>query len=220
MPILIFGAVMLNAAAYRAVLKPEQKSWGYLRIGGDELRMFVVALVLGLLFMVLYFIVVFTGVAVVAAAGRSPTAIAVFAVLAFCLFAFLAIKLSLAFVMTFAEKKIRIFESWSLTDGHFLGLLAMYAIVLVFLIILVCGVYFIELQLQHMMGLPTMAPWGKMVAVPVATPSPGAAIIGGLLALVLSLVQVVVQVALLNGPQAAAYRNIVGTAGGDAAKVF
>lgn len=137
---LLFSAV-LYAAVNRAVVRPAEKGFGYLRLGGDELRVLVVYLVLTIVFMLLA--VLLFGVVGVIAGVLAATTSEGWAVLAgvigglaaLCLFIWIMVRLSLALPMTVAEKRIAIFDSWSVTRGRFWGLLGM--AVLAFILTLV-----------------------------------------------------------------------------------
>lgn len=143
LPLGLLVMSVFTAAVYRAVLRPSDSAFGYLRLGADELRLAVVTFVLGLLSIVLSFAVIIVlsilsaiiGVGMIGAAGNGGGVggmlsmiimviilylIAGMAVLAF------ATKLSLAGPMTFAERRIRIFESWSATKGRFWSLFGCY----------------------------------------------------------------------------------------------
>lgn len=127
---LLFSAV-LYAAVNRAVLRPSEKAFGYLRVGGDEVRVLVVYFLLTICFMLLA-VLLFGAVGVVAGilggtVGEGwAAAVAVLGGLAALgLFVWILVRLSLALPMTVAEKRIALFDSWSLTRGRFWGLLGM-----------------------------------------------------------------------------------------------
>lgn len=126
---LLFSAV-LTAAVARSVLRPEDKRFGYLRLGRDELRILGATLIVALLM----FAVVMAGSVVVggflgmAGALSAPFLIlpAVLSGLALvAVSAWLTVRLSLVAPTTFAEQKIAIKESWAMTKGRFWPLLGM-----------------------------------------------------------------------------------------------
>ena len=126
---LLFSAV-LNAAVARAVIHPEQKAFGYLRLGGDELRVLAVSIVLGIVFFIACLVpfVVGAGLIGVGAQGGNGGAVAggVLVILATGLgILALAVKLSLAIPITVAEKRIAIFDSWKMTKGKFWPMVGM-----------------------------------------------------------------------------------------------
>jgi len=123
----VLGAVT-TAAAYRAVLRPEQSAFGYLRFGGEELWLMAVSFVMGL---------VFFGVGLAFAIPQSivnlavmnsgvqaqVSAAALFGLLRYGVTIWLWLRLSMALPMTFADGKFHLFESWALTRGHTVQLL-------------------------------------------------------------------------------------------------
>ncbi|WP_427792732.1 hypothetical protein [Brevundimonas diminuta] len=126
---LLFSAV-LTAAVARSVIRPQDKGFGYLRLGRDELRILGASLIVALLM----FGVVMIGTTVVSAliglAGLMsapflvlPAVLAGLALAAACVW--LAVRLCLVAPMTFAEQKIAIRESWAMTRGRFWPLLGM-----------------------------------------------------------------------------------------------
>ncbi|AYG95965.1 hypothetical protein D8I30_12860 [Brevundimonas naejangsanensis] len=126
---LLFGAVLTTAVA-RAVIRPEARRFGYMRLGKDELRVLAVTLVVGLIMLGVLII----GMALVSAfggmaAGMSAPFLILPAVLAGLATAavtiWLAVRFSLAVPITFAEQKIAIKQSWAMTKGRFWPLLGM-----------------------------------------------------------------------------------------------
>jgi hypothetical protein len=123
----VVGA-MIGAAAYRAVLHPEQSSFAYLRFGSQELWLMAVSFGIGL---------VFFGVGVVLAipqaivnvamfnsgAGARLTVVLLFTLAREAISIWIWLRLSMALPMTFAQRKFQLFESWALTRGHTVQLL-------------------------------------------------------------------------------------------------
>lgn len=126
---LLFGAVLSTAVA-RAVIRPGERRFGYMRLGKDELRVLAVTLGVGLVMLA----VMIAGVGLVSALGRMaasmsapflilPGVLAGLATAAVMIW--LAVRLSLAVPITFAEHRIAIRESWVMTKGRFWPLLGM-----------------------------------------------------------------------------------------------
>lgn len=143
LPIAVLIFAVFTGAVYRAVLRPENARFAYLRLGATELRLAVVIVALwAMMFVgtiVLSIVIGIIGAVLGAALGASGAGggvivgllivliyLAVFA----GLFVF-TVKFSMAAPMTFAEGRIRIFESWSATKGHFWPLLGAYILAFV-----------------------------------------------------------------------------------------
>jgi hypothetical protein len=143
---ILMGAILMGAIL-RAVLRPGQSGFGYLRFGADELRLFVVSLVIFLFLVVLAGIAYALGmIGMMASAGRQGMAAMqghgqmpikailiglVIALPAIAAFVALYIRLSLAAAQTVGERGIRIFGSWRLTKGVFWRTLATYVVALI-----------------------------------------------------------------------------------------
>ncbi len=78
-------------------------------------------------------------------------------ILAFCLFFWVLFRLSLALPMTFAEKHIRIFESWRLTRGNFWRLVGVWAMSVVLIFAVAIGFVVIRQVVFLAVGLSTGA---------------------------------------------------------------
>lgn len=128
---LAFNAV-LAAGLIRAVLRPGQDRFGYLRLGADEARQFALSIYTSLVFLGLYVLgAVLIGLVVALASGAQAVSpflavVTVLALLAALLW--LAVRLSLAPPLTFDTGRIALFGSWALTRGRFLPLLGVYAL--------------------------------------------------------------------------------------------
>jgi hypothetical protein len=129
-----------SAAVYRIVLRPSDSRYGYLRLGADELRL------VGLMLIYLVLAIGFTFAVTLAAGllaagagaigGGAGTLLGVLILLATLAFmTFVAVRLSLAGPMTFAQGRLRVFESWTLTRGNFWRLLGAYVLALVLALI-------------------------------------------------------------------------------------
>lgn len=155
LPVSIIVSAMLMAAVARAVLNPRAGGFGYLRLGMDELRVFVVTLVLGIL-MLGAWIALCIGFAVLATIAGTTGAqwmwlVVVLGVLAgVAAIIWLAVRLCLAVPITVAENKFAFFDSFGLTRGRFWPLFGMAVITIVMVIVV-----------QLLMGIVTM-PLGIM----------------------------------------------------------
>jgi hypothetical protein len=132
--VLLFWSV-LTCAVYRTILRPQERGFGRIRLGADEVRMMGLTVVLWLLMMpTLFFWIMFAGIGGILAGAGGPLAglLQILVQLAaFGLIAWVWIHLSLAGPLTFVSGEIHIFRSWALTRGHFWRLAAAYALALV-----------------------------------------------------------------------------------------
>ena len=132
---------ILTTAAFRAVLRPEDRGFAFVRLGGDELRLialtllFGVAVYLALLFGTLIFVVL--GLAVGGSGSLETVAVAtvVGMVLTIAVCVWLEVRLALAFPLTLLRRRFVLAESWRLTRGRFWPMFA--ALLVLFLILLV-----------------------------------------------------------------------------------
>lgn len=139
---LLVNAVLL-AAVSRAVLTPEAGGFGYLRLGRDEARVFVLLLVAGLLTVlatvVAFFIAAMLGGLAITAMGGWGALVLVAALIAAAAFiVWLAVRWSLAVPIIMTEKRLAIFESFALTRGVFWPLLGMAVIVGLLVLLIGC----------------------------------------------------------------------------------
>ena len=122
-PLALIAATINLAAVFRAVLEPRNRGFAYLRIGMQEVWLLVLMFVQALLVMVyLAAAALVVTLASVAAAkfGDSTMALIVGLTAGFAsviLFLWIWLRLSLAAPMTFAARKLQVFESWRLTRG-------------------------------------------------------------------------------------------------------
>ncbi len=157
LPVSLIVSAMLMAAVARAVLNPRAGGFGYLRLGMDEVRVFVVTLVLGLL-LTFAWMVVFVLVAILAGiAGASELNwLWLFVVLGglagVAAIIWLAVRLSLAVPITVAENRFAFFDSFSLTRGRFWPLFGMAVIALVMVLVVQLLSAIVTMPLSLMTG--------------------------------------------------------------------
>jgi hypothetical protein len=210
--------VVLMTAAQRAVLRPAEKGFFYLRLGMDELRMIGLSLILVIAVyfgFVIVAILAALAVFAVAAALGSVAALVAGLILGFGLLGaliWLEVRLSLAFPLTLVRRRIILGESWRLTKGRFWTLFGAYLVI--FLVILAVsialslvttGSYFAELirnagnpeAMRHAMEAQMDRQFGQVTAMTVA-------------GWVLGAVAGAITIALMGGATATATRVLIG----------
>jgi hypothetical protein len=130
--------LVVQGALLRQLVRDRREGWIFgVQLGGDELRILVVSLVvwvlISLLFTGLYILCVLVIFIVGALAGTAGTALGVlFGIVAMCVcvlaLALASVRLSAAAAASVGERKFIVFGSWALTKGHMWGLLGAYVV--------------------------------------------------------------------------------------------
>jgi hypothetical protein len=209
---LVLGAV-LSAGVARAVLNPSEKAFGYLRLGGDELRVLAVNVILTIVMGVGFFVLaMIVGVVAGVVAQSNPGAAVLVGVLlglaALVLVGWIGIRLCLAVPLTMAEKRIAPFASFAVTRGKVFSLLGMAVIALIMslLVSLLGSVIALPVMMVSGGGLEQLAALeGQSTQAILQTAAPGLIAWGIVNAVVSAL-----QLAVVYAPFAAAYRDIKG----------
>ncbi|MAX00735.1 MAG: hypothetical protein CMN72_14055 [Sphingomonas sp.] len=130
--------LVLNNAAYRAILRPRDSRYAYLRVGMDELR------ILGLgmaAFLVFFLIVLLLSIAFglgggiglfgsgTAPSGRGAAWAIVIGVGLYILAVFVSVRLALAFPLTVLRRRIVIGEAWRRSRGNFWALFGAFLVI-------------------------------------------------------------------------------------------
>jgi len=139
----IVGAIVstiLYAAVQRAIIRPTEGGPGWLRLGMDEIRYFLLLVLYGIIFGVVIIVLgIFLGLFMAGAgAGGSTSMQLVLIILGFIACSYFGTKLSLSFPLTMKEQTFAIGDGWRLSDGRFWTLYAAYFIV--FLVLLALGI--------------------------------------------------------------------------------
>lgn len=215
-PVGLAVLAVFSAAAYRVVLRPGDDRYGYLRVGPDEGRIVLLmlvyfALVVGFTFVVTLVVGLLSAGAMAVGGPAGALLGVVIGLAAMGLFIFVGVRLSLAGPMTFAEGRLRIFESWKLTRGNFWRLLGAYvlAVILMLVVFLLALIIFAAVATLAMGG--DMATVGKVFQPD--TTSIGAYFTPAMLIyLVFGALLSALQNAVLYAPPAVAYRQLGVTA--------
>ncbi|HEY9216437.1 MAG TPA: hypothetical protein VIO94_00200 [Phenylobacterium sp.] len=119
--------IFMTSAIFRAVLEPEARRWGYLRVSSQELWLGLVILVMsfgfGMAAMAVLLPLIGIGAGLgIALHGLVGTAGSVLVALPFLaigigLVVWAALRLCLAYPMSFSERTFRLFEAWPLSKG-------------------------------------------------------------------------------------------------------
>ena len=158
-PFILFAAIVgliangvIYAAMNRAVLRPADSRWGYVRMGGAELRQMGLLLLLAAIFFGVYLGLMIAAILVgilFALAGKIAGVIAGAMAVAtlICALVVLAVRLSLASAETFDSGRIRLGGSWALTRGRFWPILGAYVLATALTAVVVLLAWLVELGL-------------------------------------------------------------------------
>jgi len=156
---LVISAVLMAAIA-RAVLTPGTGGFGYLRLGMDEVRVFVVTLVIAILFslasMIAFVVAIVVGgiaIGVMEGWGVLVMVLMVLAALAFVIW--LGVRWSLAVPITMDQKRFAIFDSFAVTKGRFWPLFGMAVIawIMVIIVSLLAGIVSMPISMMGGMSM-------------------------------------------------------------------
>lgn len=143
-PVLIFALAVLSitsAAVYRLIFRHDDGRFGYLRMGADELRLMGLTVLcfgiaIGLVVAVSFVVGIILSVIAVVAPQVATNLQWPAAIVSLAIVGAILVRLSLAPVATFAERRITVFESWGLTRGHFWPLLGAYSLALACIVVI------------------------------------------------------------------------------------
>jgi hypothetical protein len=125
---------VITVAIMRAVVRPEESRLAYMRVGQEEARQFVVALVGWVVTLVVtalpsaVLVLIGAGLINLGAVQTNRWVEVLGAIAVAGLSIWFGIRLSLLSITTFAEGKLDLRRTWTLTDHHFWHLLRMYVV--------------------------------------------------------------------------------------------
>lgn len=142
-PLLLLGLLiqsMMATAIYRILLRGQTGSIRLFRIGAAEFRLMALTLIYVVLFALLMAAITLVGVVLMLVAGALGQGVAVVMSLllwlgAASLVIFLAVRLSLAPVITFDRDRLALFDSWNVTRGQFWRLTGAYVLMIALVIL-------------------------------------------------------------------------------------
>lgn len=216
LPLGLLCQAVLMGAIYRAVLRPTERGFFFLRIGADEFRLLGACLILYLI--VIAGVVIVGGVAAALVAAAPGAATGVLAGILWivgmpCFFAWIGVRLCLSTPMTFAQRRLRIFGSIPLTRGHYWPLFWAFIIALILAVVVSMVMQAILGAAQQLSGdsLTALVQGGRFTPATLTALAPI-----GVLYTVLFAIAGLVQAVVMLAPLAAAYRAIVPGASADA----
>lgn len=130
-PIFFILGAILNAAIFRAVLRPEQKGFAYLSFGADELRLFAISVVVAIAGFAFQFGFGLLKQVLFKTGGASVLLTPILTLVYWGLYLWAAVRISLWAPQAFAERRIDFARAWRLTGQRFWPLLGMFLLVLV-----------------------------------------------------------------------------------------
>ena len=167
-PLVALFYAITNAAVYRAMLRPAQSGFFYLRFGTDELRQLGSLILLGLTMIgatiaaeIALILLVVVGAVVIAGFAHGGAATSPLVGVALVLGALLlivapmiliAVRLSLAGPMTFAQRRVRLTGSWALTRGRFWPMFGAYVLAGVLIMLAGVALMVISCLIAFMLG--------------------------------------------------------------------
>jgi hypothetical protein len=191
---------ILTAAVYRSILRPDEHSLAYLRIGADEVRLAAVHMLLFLILMA--FVIPINALLLGAMSGIAGPVLTVAALALIGVMFWVGVRLCLATPVTFAEHRISLVRAWRLTRGRFWPLLGMAVLAVIFYVMVWLLVSFLGVVIVGLSG-------GADVVANDGPPRLGA-VIALLVSVAIQLLVPTLQVVMIFAPFAIAYQALSG----------
>lgn len=132
-PVALLVQGLLLPAAYRAVLRPEERRFAYLRVGRDEARILLVSIALAVVSLLLNLGGGWVERQAAAGAGLGVGLLVSLAV--FVISLVFSVRVSLIAPLTFARRKLAFAEGWRASGPRFWPLLGLMVLVLTMVIV-------------------------------------------------------------------------------------
>lgn len=226
--VLLIAALVLSAVLYaamnRAVMRPQESQFGYLRLAADELRQLGLLIGFTLLFMGVELAFLVIGLLLLAILGTAlggsgvAVALAILLPVAICGFVYVGVRFSLATPMTFATGRINLFGSWTMTRGRFWPLLGTYVLALALSLVVGALTFVIAALIVGIIG----GGFGGIAAMMQADISSVASVLtpAQLVYLAITSIGAALGAPITMCPPAAIYRSLTGGGPGAVGKVF
>jgi hypothetical protein len=150
----VLGAV-INMAAVRAIMEPEAKAFAYMRLGVRELWLMLANFVLFILYMMVSMVMAIpVGIAAAVVAMNAPTAAPFVTwplqIVTWIVTIWLGLRFCMAPPMIYADRRFRLFESWTFTRGHVWRLFQVGLI----MVLSTLGIYLVLVAVGFAIGVP------------------------------------------------------------------
>lgn len=200
LPLALIVDALVQTAIARMVLRPSERSIGYLRLGADELRVFAARLVVAI-GVGGYCLAGLMVMSLAAAAGAGGALMLIPIMLGFFAGLFiLLVRLSLTTAATFATGRIGIRASWDLTKDRFWQVVSAYGIaVALYLVVVIAGA---------MIGQVVVLAFGPTVDIVTVKTFAEAMTLGQIVSIVIGAVFGALGMAILHAPAPVIYRSL------------
>lgn len=188
---------IITGGVLRLVLRPREHGFAHLKIGPDELRLTIANLAC----VAFYVCSLIIGIVITGAASKASPAMGSVVAAGFIAFAvWVGVRLSLLPPTVFETGRISFTAAWSRTRGHFWKLFGMILLAAVFYVVIWMLFTIISFAVVELSG-------GEAAMQDIGRLTPVTAI-ATLLTLILQFLLQVLQIVMIYGPSAVAYRDL------------